>query len=62
MAKLSKLVTSKTTCILATHVFGNPCNVEAIELIAKKHNLVVIYDAAHCFWGKYNDKSIFQLW
>lgn len=53
-------ITEKTTCILATHVFGNPCNVEEIERIAKKNNLKVIYDAAHCFGVKYNGKSIFE--
>ena len=53
-------ITPKTTCILATHVFGNPCNVEEIDRIAKKHNLKVIYDAAHCFGVKYNGKSIFE--
>ena len=53
-------ITEKTTCILATHVFGNPCNVEEIERIALKHNLKVIYDAAHCFGVKYNGKSIFE--
>jgi len=53
-------ITEKTTCILATHVFGNPCNVEEIERIAKKHNLKVIYDAAHCFGVKYKGKSIFD--
>jgi dTDP-4-amino-4,6-dideoxygalactose transaminase len=50
----------KTTCILATHVFGNICHVEQIENIAKKHNLKVIYDAAHCFGVRYNNKSIFE--
>jgi dTDP-4-amino-4,6-dideoxygalactose transaminase len=45
---------------LATHVFGNPCNVEEIERIATKHNLKVIYDAAHCFGVKYKGKSIFE--
>jgi dTDP-4-amino-4,6-dideoxygalactose transaminase len=53
-------ITDKTTCILATHVFGNPCNIEAIEAIAKKHDLKVIYDAAHCFGVKYKGKSIFE--
>jgi dTDP-4-amino-4,6-dideoxygalactose transaminase len=53
-------ITDKTTCILATHVFGNPCNVEEIERIANKHNLKVIYDAAHCFGVKYKGKSIFE--
>ncbi len=58
--KIEQAITSKTTCILATHVFGNPCNIEAIENIAKKHNLKVIYDAAHAFGVTYNNQSIFQ--
>ena len=58
--KIEASITDKTTAILATHVFGNPCNIDAIEVIAKKHNLKVIYDAAHCFGVKYNDKSIFE--
>ncbi len=58
--KIEAAITTKTTCILATHVFGNPCHVEAIEAIAKKHNLTVIYDAAHCFGVSYKGKSIFD--
>lgn len=58
--KIEAAITDKTTAILATHVFGNPCHVEAIEAIAKKHNLSVIYDAAHCFGVTYNNKSIFE--
>ena len=58
--KIEAAITEKTTCILATHVFGNPCNVEEIERIAKKNNLKVIYDAAHCFGVKYKGKSIFE--
>ena len=58
--KIEEAITDKTTCILATHVFGNPCNVEEIDRIAKKHNLYVIYDAAHCFGVKYKGKSIFD--
>ncbi len=58
--KIEAAITPKTTAILATHVFGNPCHVEAIERIAKKHNLKVIYDAAHCFGVTYNGKSIFD--
>jgi dTDP-4-amino-4,6-dideoxygalactose transaminase len=58
--KIEAAITSKTTCILATHVFGNPCNVEAIETIAKKYKLKVIYDAAHCFGVNYRNKSIFD--
>ncbi|MCA6422555.1 MAG: DegT/DnrJ/EryC1/StrS family aminotransferase [Flavobacterium sp.] len=58
--KIEAAITEKTTCILATHVFGNPCHVEAIEAIAKKHNLKVIYDAAHAFGVTYNNQSIFD--
>ncbi|HLA56996.1 MAG TPA: DegT/DnrJ/EryC1/StrS family aminotransferase [Flavobacterium sp.] len=58
--KIEAAITPKTTAILATHVFGNPCNVVAIENIAKKHNLAVIYDAAHCFGVKYNGESVFN--
>lgn len=58
--KIEAAVTSKTKAILATHVFGNPCNVEAIEKIADKHNLKVIYDAAHCFGVTHKGKSIFE--
>jgi len=58
--KIEEAITSKTTAILATHVYGNPCKAEAIELIAKKHELKVIYDAAHCFGVKYQGQSIFN--
>jgi dTDP-4-amino-4,6-dideoxygalactose transaminase len=51
-------ITENTSAILATHVFGNPCHVEAIEAIAQKHNLKVIYDAAHCFGVSYLGKSL----
>lgn len=59
-SKIEAAITSKTTAILATHVFGNPCDVEAIEKIAKKYNLAVIYDAAHCFGVTYKNNSIFN--
>lgn len=58
--RIEEAITEKTTCILATHVFGNPCNVNVINKIAKKYKLHVIYDAAHCFGVEYNEKSIFE--
>jgi dTDP-4-amino-4,6-dideoxygalactose transaminase len=58
--KIEAAITNKTTAILATHVFGNPCNVEVIEAIAKKYNLKIIYDAAHCFGVTYHGKSLFE--
>lgn len=53
-------ITKRTTAILATHVFGNPCNVEVIGEIARKYKLKVIYDAAHAFGVEYNGKSLFD--
>lgn len=58
--KIEEAITSKTTAILATHVFGNPSNVEIIQEIAEKHKLKVIYDAAHCFGVQYKKKSLFE--
>lgn len=58
--KIEEAITDKTSAILATHVYGNPCNVEAIEEIASRHGLKVIYDAAHCFGVKYKGRSILK--
>src|SRR5690606_39157152 len=52
--KIEDAITDKTTAILATHVYGNPCDLEAIDKIAKKHNLKVIYDGAHAFGVQVN--------
>lgn len=52
-------ITPHTTAILATHVFGAPCDVIEIEKIAKKHNLRVIYDGAHAFGVKVHGQDIF---
>ncbi|TCK68823.1 dTDP-4-amino-4,6-dideoxygalactose transaminase [Winogradskyella wandonensis] len=59
-SKIESTITSETSAILATHVFGNPCNVETIEHIANKHGLKVIYDAAHSFGVTYKGQSIFN--
>lgn len=59
-SKIEAAVTENTSAILATHVYGNPCDVEAIERIAKKYKLKVIYDAAHAFGVKVDGKSIFE--
>lgn len=58
--KIESAITADTTAILATHVYGNSCNIDAIEKIAKKHQLKVVYDAAHCFGTKYKGKSVFE--
>lgn len=51
-------ITENTVAIMPVHVFGNPCDVEAIEAIAQKHGLKVIYDAAHAIGSTYEGKSI----
>lgn len=56
--KIEALITDKTSAIIPVHVYGNICNVEAIDRIAKKHNLKVIYDAAHAFAVKYNGVGV----
>lgn len=53
-------ITDKTVAILPVHVFGNPCDVEAIDALAAKHNLKVIYDAAHAVGVEYMGRSIFS--
>lgn len=68
VSKIEELITDKTCAILPVHVYGNICNVEEIERIAKKHNLRVIYDAAHSFGetykgigvGNFGDASMFS--
>ncbi|MGL5889114.1 MAG: DegT/DnrJ/EryC1/StrS family aminotransferase, partial [Bacteroidia bacterium] len=53
-------ITEHTSAILATHVYGNPCAIDEIDAIAKKHNLKVIYDAAHCFGTTFRGESVFN--
>ncbi len=59
-SKIEAAITPKTTAILATHVFGNPCDVEKIEAIAKVNGLRVIYDGAHAFGVNFKGRSIFE--
>lgn len=56
--KIEEKITENTEAILATHVFGHPCNIDKIDAIAKKYNLKVIYDAAHSFGSLYKNKSL----
>lgn len=51
-------ITDKTTAILGTHVYGNPCDVTAIEAIAKRYGLKVVYDAAHAFGVRYRGRPL----
>jgi len=59
-AKIEAAITERTTAILATHVYGNPCDVEQIEKIAEKHRLKVVYDGAHAFGVQLKGRSIFE--
>lgn len=56
--QIERSISPNTTAILATHVFGNPCEIDAIKKIADKHNLAVIYDGAHCFGSLYDGESV----
>ncbi|MBC7850752.1 MAG: DegT/DnrJ/EryC1/StrS family aminotransferase [Chitinophagaceae bacterium] len=58
--KIEDCITDKTVAILATHTYGNACDIESIQQVAEKHKLKVIYDAAHCFGTKYKGESIFK--
>jgi len=57
---IEKMISQNTCAILPVHVFANACEVEEIEKIAKKHNLKVIYDAAHAFDVEYKGESILK--
>ena len=57
---IEEMIDEDTVGILATHVYGNPCHVEKIEAIAKKHNLKVIYDGAHAFGVEVDNNSVFN--
>jgi len=58
--KIESLISHKTSAIVPVHVFGNPCDINAIEAIAKKHNLRVIYDAAHAIGSTFNGNSLLE--
>lgn len=57
-ALIESQITDKTVAIMPVHVFGNPCDVDAIQAIADKHALKVIYDAAHAIGSEYNGRSL----
>lgn len=56
--KIEAAITPQTTAIMPVHVYGTPCDMDAIQAIADKHGLKVIYDAAHAFGVKQNGKSV----
>lgn len=57
-AQIEAAITPRTSAILATHVYGYPCDVRAIEVIARRHNLKVIYDGAHAFGVRVHGRSL----
>lgn len=57
-ARIESAITPRTTAIMPVHVYGNPCDVKAIQRIADKYGLKVIYDAAHAFGVEVDGKSI----
>ncbi len=57
-SKIEELITDKTVAILPVHVYGNVCDIEKIDEIAKKYNLKVIYDAAHAFGVTYKGQNV----
>ena len=57
--KIEEKITCHTVAIMPVHVFGNSCDIDAIDAIAAKHGLKVIYDACHSFGVKYKGKSVF---
>lgn len=59
--KIEAAITEKTTAIMPVHVYGNPADTDAIQKIADKHDLKVIYDAAHAFGVKKNGGSILNV-
>src|SRR3990167_4124371 len=56
--EIEKNIQSNTTAIVPTHIFGNPCDIEAIQEISKRRNLKVVYDAAHAFDVQYKGQSV----
>jgi len=57
-SKIERLITPKTTGIIGVHVWGTPCNIEALQTIANKHNLSLLFDASHAFNCTYKTKMI----
>jgi dTDP-4-amino-4,6-dideoxygalactose transaminase len=55
---VEQLIGPKTRAILATHVYGLPCEVDRLEEIARRHNLLLIYDAAHAFGCRYRGRPL----
>jgi dTDP-4-amino-4,6-dideoxygalactose transaminase len=59
-SKIEQHIGNNTRAILAVHVYGTPCDVDAIQTIADRHGLAVVYDAAHAFGVRYKGQSILR--
>lgn len=59
-AAIEAMIADDTQAIVATHVFGNACDVEGIGHVAERHGLKVIYDGAHAFSVRYKDRSVLR--
>lgn len=57
-ASVEDVLTPRTSALVATHVYGNPCEVEGLAALAHRHGLRVIYDAAHCFGAQYDGRAL----
>ena len=55
---VKKLISKKTGVILATHIFGNPCDIKSLEAITRKYKLKLVFDAAHAFGSEYKGKKV----
>ncbi len=58
--KVETAITPETKVVLPVHVFGNPCDVNSIDILAKKHNLKIVYDAAHCFGVEFENTPVYS--
>jgi dTDP-4-amino-4,6-dideoxygalactose transaminase len=57
-AKVEQMITPRTTGIIGVHLWGRPCNIEALQKIARKHRLALLFDAAHAFACSYRGRMI----
>ena len=58
VTKIEEKITSRTKAIIPVHIFGNPCNMDAIETLAKKYNLLIVEDAAEAHGAEYKGKKV----
>ncbi|MGH9272969.1 MAG: DegT/DnrJ/EryC1/StrS family aminotransferase, partial [Ilumatobacteraceae bacterium] len=58
-AAVEAAITPRTSAIVATHVFGTPCDLDALATVARRHGLALVYDGAHSFATRYDGRSVF---